>query len=63
MKKQKGFTSPGLIFVFIWVALAVGWIMNIVEVVQTVSDPVTGMFVLRCIGIIAAPLGGVLGYL
>ena len=59
---QKGYTSIGLVFIIVWLALAVGWVMNVVEIVQTVSDPITGMFILRCVGIIVAPLGGVLGY-
>ena len=59
---QKGYGSAGIIFVLVWLAIAVGWVMNIIEIVATVSDPITGMFILRCVGIIVAPLGGVLGY-
>ena len=62
MKKQKGYTSVELVVGVFVLAAIVGWVMNIVEVVQTVSDPITGMFILRCFGIIAAPLGAVLGY-
>lgn len=40
----------------------VGWVMNIISVIHTVSDPITGMFILRCLGIIFAPLGAILGW-
>jgi len=40
---------------------AVGWIMNIVAVAQ--SDVVTGMVILRVVGIFMAPLGAVLGWI
>ena len=57
-------------FFVVWIALliagliagAVGWVMNIVTIVKMVSDPVTGMFILRCVGIFFFPLGAVLGY-
>lgn len=47
----------GLIF-----AAVVGWIANIVKIVGVISDPITGMFILRVVGIFVAPLGAVLGY-
>ena len=42
---------------------AVGWIWNIVKLIAIVADPLTGMFILRCVGVIFAPLGIILGYL
>ena len=42
--------------------LAFGWVWNIVKMVG-MEMPLTGMFILRVIGIFLAPLGGVLGYL
>ena len=47
----------------IWLAGIVGWVMNIVTIAQSSFDPITGMLVLRCIGVVLAPLGAVLGYL
>ena len=46
----------------VFILAAVGWVMNIVEVVHLVNDPITGMFILRCVGIIIIPLGAVLGW-
>jgi hypothetical protein len=40
-----------------------GWIANIVKLCGSDFDPLTGMVVLRVIGVIVAPLGAVLGYL
>ena len=62
MKNQKGYASFQLVVVLIWLAAVGGWIANIVKIVGMISDPITGMFILRCVGIIAAPLGAVLGY-
>jgi predicted lipid-binding transport protein (Tim44 family) len=39
----------------------VGWIMNIAAIVKIIDLPVTGMFILRCVGIFVAPLGSILG--
>jgi hypothetical protein len=50
----------------VWVATVIGWIMNIYATVTVlwVDGPVTvtGMLVLRVVGIFLAPLGAVLGY-
>lgn len=42
---------------------AVGWIWNIVKIVQHIADPISAMFIARCVGVFAAPLGAVLGFL
>lgn len=48
--------------VFILVILGcVGWIMNIVKMAAT-NDLLTGLFVVRVVGVFVAPLGAVLGY-
>jgi len=51
-----------IIVALLLVALA-GWVMNIIEIYNHVNEPVTGMFVLRLIGVVFAPLGMVLGWL
>lgn len=40
-----------------------GWIANIVKLVGSNFDPITGMLVARAIGIFVCPLGAVLGFL
>lgn len=42
---------------------SVGWVLNIVKLVQSDFAVITGMFVVRCIGVFIAPLGSVLGFL
>lgn len=39
-----------------------GWVANIVAIANGNFTPLTGMMVLRVIGIFFAPLGAVLGY-
>jgi hypothetical protein len=50
-----------LIFVIVWLAGLVGWILNIVEIISNFS--VTGLMVMRVIGVFMAPLGAILGYI
>jgi hypothetical protein len=43
-------------------ALAIGWVMNIVAIVNSNFSDITGLLVMRIIGVFIAPLGAVLGY-
>lgn len=40
----------------------VGWVMNIVEIVNGDFSPLTGMMVARVAGVFIPPIGAVLGY-
>lgn len=55
-----------LAIVLLWVAGFIGWVMNIYATVTVlmIDGPltVTGMLVLRIVGIFLAPIGAVLGY-
>lgn len=55
------------VLVFCWVILVmifapIGWVLNIVQVIPHLHDPLTTMVLLKLIGIIALPLGAVLGW-
>lgn len=63
MKKQSGFTVIELIFVIIIFAGIGGWIGNIVKLTSASFDPLTGLVVLRAIGVFIAPLGAVMGFI
>ena len=58
-----------LFIISIWVIAIVGWVLNIVKLVRNLKanqgqqTSITPMFVARCIGVFAAPLGSVLGYI
>lgn len=52
---------PLLIVICLWLGFAVAWVANIVKLVHIVNDPVSGMMILRAIGIFVAPLGALLG--
>lgn len=41
---------------------AYGWIMNIVTIAHSNFNDLTGLLILRLVGIFIAPLGVVLGY-
>lgn len=63
MNRQKGFTLPELLIVLICVVGAIGWVMNAVKIITAISDPLTRMFILRCVGLFLAPLGAILGFI
>ena len=53
------------VIVFLITLLAFGgWIANIVKLIDSISDStsVTTMFIARCIGVVFAPLGAILGF-
>ncbi len=47
--------------VFVLAALG-GWIANIVKLIGMNFDHISGMLVVRAIGVVLAPLGAVLGF-
>lgn len=63
MKSQRGNAVLGTIGIILFIAAIGGWIANIVKIFSEISDPITGLFILRAIGVVLAPLGAVLGYL
>jgi len=63
MKFEKAFTAYTLFVFVLMVAGVGGWIANIVKLTDMAFDPLTGMVVLRFIGIFVAPLGAVLGFI
>jgi len=62
-------TNSSLIAVLLGFAIIIacilGWVLNIVAIAHSNFDfsNITGMIVLRIIGVFLAPLGSVLGYL
>lgn len=48
--------------VILAVACIYGYIENFSKVLHIINDPVTNMFIFRCSGIFAFPLGCILGY-
>lgn len=60
---NKGFAVYQLIFLMVWVLGTGGWIANIIKLIGMDLEPITMLLILRVIGIIAAPLGAVLGFI
>jgi len=52
----------GYVILITLFGLVVSWGVNLIEVFETFADPVTGLFVLRAVGIFIFPLGALLGF-
>ena len=63
MKKQLGFTIVEVLVVVLVLVGGTGWIWNVVKIVGSDFGAITGMLVMRVIGVFVAPLGCVLGFL
>lgn len=62
-RNQKGFTSFELLVAIAIIAIAIGWVMNIIALIHAGSlSTLTVLLVLRIIGIFIPPLGAILGY-
>lgn len=52
-------------FIVFWLVIGgaslLGYVLNIIKLVTHIHDPLTVLLVARMIGIVAAPLGSVLG--
>lgn len=53
----------GLFSICIFIFGIYGWVWNIIKIAQGDVLPLTGLMVLRIIGVFLAPIGSVLGYL
>ena len=45
------------------VLAAIGWVLNIVKIFAGLSDPITGMWLMRVIGAFIVPIGCIVGWL
>lgn len=52
-----------VIGILLIIAFVYGWINNIIIVCHSNFTPLTGMVVVRCIGIFVAPIGAILGFI
>lgn len=50
-----------LSIVLLGIATVVGWVINLVEVIQMTVEPITTLFVVKAIGIFVGPLGAIMG--
>lgn len=62
MNKQRGNAVVGIFVIGLWIAIVGGWIANIVKLIGLLDGPINAWLVARAVGVLAAPLGVVLGY-
>lgn len=51
------------VLIVLLVAGPAGWLANVVKLMGSSADPLTGMVIARAIGVFVPPLGAVLGYI
>lgn len=61
MKPKTSLAAAIVLLALLGLAI-IGWIMNIVTIIAISGEPITGMFIIRCIGVIVGPVGAVLGW-
>lgn len=59
---DKALAGFGVVYILVLIGLVIGWVLNVVSILATLSDPITGLFIARLVGIVVFPLGGVLGF-
>ena len=42
--------------------LLTGWVLNVIALIPLLDGDITAMFIVRLIGVVAAPLGSILGF-
>lgn len=62
MKKQLGFTSTELFLTVMISVITVGWVWNIIKLLNVLDDPFSARIVLRMLGIPLFILGAIIGY-
>jgi len=62
MKSQRGYTLIGLFYLLIVISGTIGWFLNLYKIAISDFSILTGMLVLRVVGIFIAPIGAVLGF-
>ena len=61
--KEKGYSTLAVLFVLALVAVGGwGWVWNILKLMDMCCD-ISGLFVVRIIGIFVPPLGAIVGFL
>ncbi len=53
--------SFGIGFIEFCLFVFIGWVSNIVQIVQNIYDPLTALFIAKCAGVFFFPLGSILG--
>jgi hypothetical protein len=53
---------PSLLVIVVAILGFVGWVMNIMTIAGSSFNDLTGLLILRVVGIFIAPLGAVLGW-
>ena len=52
-----------ILYIMLVLVILVGWVNNLLIVVASIQDPITTELIIRIVGVFAAPLGGVMGYI
>lgn len=51
-----------LLYIVLIIGSLIGWVLNVIDLLQTIGGGFTTLFVLRVVGVFVAPLGAILGW-
>lgn len=58
--------AAGITAIFLYLSLLIagiyGWVVNLIAVIGADFGHVTGLLIVRCIGIVVGPLGALIGW-
>jgi len=52
-----------LLYIALILAAVIGWVMNIIQIVHMSDGGVTAKLIIKLIGVFAAPLGALMGWI
>lgn len=66
LARRRQFFNPNVYLAIIITSIGtivLSWLANIITVFTTMGDPITGIFILRVVGIFVFPIGAIMGVL
>jgi len=49
-------------WIIFWIAIGIGWVLNLIQIISHMHDYISLFMIIKILGLFAAPLGGILGW-
>lgn len=47
---------------FVYILILIGYVTNALQIIGSIEEPLTGLFIVKCVGLASGILGAALGY-